>query len=174
MVLFSELSFAADQYKSLWCDCCSSEIDDILFDKTKNLMKENSQRVFIVVDDNDFLRKALCLNLLKRNKAVVSLTRGDDLLKLLKDSDFRCVVNQHCCWIILDNQMPGTKGIEVMREINKKYRTSTNAVGLTASVILNTEDQDISCEDKKLFFKVLSKKNNIKEIDEVISRRKSI
>ncbi len=147
-----------------------------------DFFSSNTKNVVLVVEDNETLRFGLQAKLQKRGYAVFTLTNGDDLLTILrKNLCLSMLPNSRL--IILDNQMPGTLGLDVMVAITKEALfkgEDTQSVGNVLPVILNsdgyTEHHDP--EKLKLFSKVLSSKNNLTEIETILKnspfRRKTI
>ena len=70
-------------------------------------------RILVVDDEVDFV-EMLSLRLKEVGEIVISVHNGQDCLKALEENDNIDVV-------ILDIKMPGMDGIEVLKEIKKKF-----------------------------------------------------
>lgn len=70
-------------------------------------------RILVVDDEHDFL-KLIKRRLTKRNVDVETVTNGEDALAFLAEHPVDVV--------ILDVRMPGMSGIDVLKEIRKRFR----------------------------------------------------
>jgi DNA-binding NtrC family response regulator len=69
-------------------------------------------KVLVVDDETDFL-KTLVNRLLRRNLEVSGVSSGEEALELLE--------NDHFDVVILDVKMPGMDGVDVLREMKRKW-----------------------------------------------------
>lgn len=128
----------------------------------------NAKNVIIIVDDNSLLRRGLQLRLQREGYAVFTLSQGDYLLQILREKIFGSMI-PNARLIVLDNQMPGMNGVDVMAAITAemllKAYLDKNA-GDLVPVVLNSDEGYLAANKDMLkpFRKVLSRKNSISEI----------
>src|ERR1700735_3835275 len=72
-----------------------------------------TQTRLLLVDDDDFFRESLGLNLLDEGFAVTSFSNGADTLKYFEQGGAADV-------LLLDWRMPGMDGLEVLRQLRRR------------------------------------------------------
>ncbi len=92
-----------------------SQVDSI-FDYVPPL-KNEGEKMVLVVDDSDFMRMMLTDILSKNGHRILQYKSGEECLDRLKDKTGD--INADVC--ILDIKMPGMNGLEVLERIKKDY-----------------------------------------------------
>ena len=110
----------------------------------------------LIIDDEDKFRNSLSQRLKVREYENITLNSGNDAVKTIRNDNEIDVV-------ILDRQMPGMKGEEVLKEI-KKYRPEIQVIMMTGYGSMES-----AVEAGKLkAFRYLEKPSEIDKITEVI------
>lgn len=138
----------------------------------RKFSKQHHRKLVIVVDDNDFMRR-MASRLVQRvdGHVVVEFTSGDQLLEALKIKKLRRRLIASCRLIILDKEMPGKDGIEVMQTLSRRGLLEFAQGKRTVPVVLNTSDDvtNLGAGIRDQFAKILKQKNSAVEIQEMLA-----
>ncbi len=147
--------------------------ENVLLENIVCFIEENSGKIIIVVDDDAMTAVTIKKIFENQDYFIVSFRNGDSFLSFLREtSNIREIMATSVIGVILDNQMPGTQGSAVIAEINKERLFELGQAGSNhgVRVIFNTSDskENFSLEIQKLFWCVLSRKNNKAEIKQAL------
>jgi diguanylate cyclase (GGDEF)-like protein/PAS domain S-box-containing protein len=85
----------------------------------------------LVVDDNESIRKLLCLHLERKGYRLVSAVEGRQALELVGQDNFDLV--------LLDIDMPGMSGLEVLKMIRQRYSSAELPVVMVTATTRSEE-----------------------------------
>lgn len=149
--------------------------DDVAHDASEliEFSERHHRKVVIVVDDNTFMRSMITKEVHKAgDHVVVEFSSGDQFLAALAIKKLRRYLISSCRLIVLDKQMPGKDGIEVMLTLVQKKFLQFAKGNRTVPVFLNTADDvtNLGEEIRVLFEKILKRKNSKEEIHEILAK----
>lgn len=146
-----------------------------MLDDAHHFCRKHTRNLVIIVDDNDLIRKCLIRQFQKKGYAIFEFTNGDDLLIALRNNEIGPALVSNARLLVLDNQMPGTKGIDVMTMIRRENLLQFDDGQRWVPTVCNSSDSFSDLELKQLeeFTLRLQIKNDIAEMLKVMDDNNS-